>query len=158
MKLENTNLKDFTYDDIKNKELVINMLKYEESFAKSEEGQNLYKDISNVPYKSLTIEKIFNRKTLLKFSFDSNEKNVEMYRTIFRTYYKSPDDYDKEVLDASYYMRENRCVYYKSKKLQIDDDIIDCELYLLDGKKTTKLFDVIDKNCDYNMICAFSLS
>lgn len=151
--------KPFTSDDVKNKQLVIQMLNYEEQLTKSDIGQSMYKNTLNRPLVSLNIEKSLNRLTLTHFNFDTTDKSVETYRTIFRTYYKSADDYDQDVLNAVHYMRENKCVYYKTPPLQIGDKIPNCTLYNLDGKVTTTLYDVINKrNADYTVIAAFSLS
>ena len=136
-------LKPFTSIDVKNKDLVIKMLNYEEELTKSEFGQSLYKNILNKPLVSLNVEKTLNRLVLSHFGFDTTDENVEMYRTIFRNYYNSPNDYDKDVLNAVHYMRENKCVYYKNPSLKLDDKIPDCELYELNGKEKLTLYDAI---------------
>lgn len=156
-KISNTCLVPFTKQDVLNKELVIKMLNYEEALTKSDYGQGLYKNTLNNPLISLTIEKALNRATLSQFGFTTSGQSVEMYRTIFKTYYRDATDYDKEVLDSVHYMRENKCVYYKNKPLQIGEKIPDCELYNLDGKTTT-LYDAINKESDHTLIAAFSLS
>lgn len=149
----------FTSDDLMNRSLVINMLKYEEKLTKSEYGQSLYKNPSNNPIVSLTVEKILNRLTLLEFGFNSTDEDVEMYRKIFRTYYKSPVEYDEEVLNSVHYMRENKCVYYTSEIIKIGDIIPNCELFQLDGINKDDLYNVINqKNYDYIVIAGFSLS
>ena len=135
------------------------MLNYEEELTKSKFGQSLYQNTLNKPLVTLNIEKSLNRLTLSHFNFNTTEDDVEMYRTIFKTYYNSPTDYDKDVLDAVHYMRENKCVYYKSHPLQLGDKIPNCNLYEIDGETATTLYDIIDKtNADYTMIGAFSLS
>lgn len=156
--IEYNELKKLEKDDILNKELVIKMLKYEEELTKSEKGQNLYKNILNKPLTSLNVEKTLNRLTLSYFGFNTSDENVEMYRTIFKTYYKSAEDYDADVLNASHYMRENRCVYYTSPILNLQNKIPNCDLYLSDGKNKTSLYDIINTDNNYTMICAFSLS
>jgi len=158
-KKDTNNTKPFTMDDVKNKQLVIQMLKYEEQLTKSEYGQSLYKNTLNKPLISLNIEKALNRLVLSYFGFNTSDLNVETYRTIFRTYYNSPNDYDKDVLDSVHYMRENKCVYYKLPPLQLGDKIPNCDLYEIDGKTKTTLYDVINKTkSDYTLIEAFSLS
>jgi len=158
-KKDTNNTKPFTMDDVKNKHLVIQMLKYEEQLTKSEYGQSLYKNTLNKPLISLNIEKALNRLVLSYFGFNTSDLNVETYRTIFRTYYNSPNDYDKDVLDSVHYMRENKCVYYKLPPLQLGDKIPNCDLYEIDGKTKTTLYDVINKTkSDYTLIEAFSLS
>ena len=134
------------------------MLNYEEDLTKSDFGQSLYKNTLNRPLVSLTIEKTINRLVLSHFGFDTNDQNVEKYRTIFKTYYKGPTDYDVDVLNAVHYMRENKCVYYKDRVLQIGDKLPNCQLYNLDGQSKVNLYDTIDPNNNYTMIAAFSLS
>ena len=56
---------------------------------------------------SLDVEKMINRIVLNYFGFDTSNESVENYRTIFRTYFKSPNDYDVEVINSVHYMREN---------------------------------------------------
>lgn len=151
--------KPFTHNDVKNRDLVIKMLKFEEQYTKSEAGQSLYGDILNDPMISLTVEKMINRITLEHFDFDTDDENVETYRTIFRNYYKSSTDYDKEVLDSVHYMRENKCVYYNHKPLNIGDTIPDCNLLKINGKDVTSIYNEIkDKNYKYTLLAAFSLS
>ncbi|AYV82005.1 MAG: hypothetical protein Homavirus2_9 [Homavirus sp.] len=154
-----TTLVPFTINHVNDRQLVINMLKYEEELTKSEYGQSLYKNPLNSPLISLNVEKTFNRLTLVLFGFDTTDDSVEMYRTIFKTYYKSPYEYDKEVLDSVHYMRENKVVYYKNKPLKIGDIIPDCKLYNLDGTTQTSLYDAINKtNSAYTVVAGFSLS
>lgn len=158
-KKEITNTKSFTKNDIVNKDLVIKMLQYEEMLTKSEYGQNLYKNILNSPLISLNVEKTINRLTLDKFGFNTTDDDVNMYRTIFRTYYSSPFDYDKDVLDSVHYMRENKCVYYKVNPLNVGDSLPNCTIYNLDGRTQIPLHDIIKKkDFNYTLIGAFSLS
>lgn len=155
---ETLSTKPFTHTDVLNRDLVIQMLKYEEQLTKSDDGQSLYRNTLNRPLVSLTIEKTLNRLTLAQFGFNTSDDSVETYRTIFRTYYRSPTNYDKEVLNSVHYMRENKCVYYKEPPLQIGDIIPNCSLYNIDGITETTLYDIIDKSAKYTMIAAFSLS
>ena len=149
----------FTMNNVNDKELVIQMLNYEETLTKSDYGQSLYKNTLNNPLISLTIEHAINRLVLTHFGFDTTDSNVDMYRTIFKTYYNSPDDYDKDVLNSVHYMRENKCVYYKMPLLQLGDKLPNCDLYELNGATLTNLHDVINKcNSTYTLIGAFSLS
>lgn len=149
----------FTMNNVNDKELVIQMLNYEETLTKSDYGQSLYKNTLNNPLISLTIEHAINRLVLTHFGFDTTDSNVDMYRTIFKTYYNSPDDYDKDVLNSVHYMRENKCVYYKMPLLQLGDKLPNCDLYKLNGETLTNLHDVINKfNSTYTLIGAFSLS
>ena len=47
----------FTRKHVLDRDLVIKMLRYEEEFTKSRQGQDLYRDKSNNPLTSLTVEK-----------------------------------------------------------------------------------------------------
>ena len=166
--------KSLTLDDIKNKELIIKMLNYEENLTKSDYGKSLYKNTLNGPLVSLNIEKVLNKLTLDHFGFNNDECDVLNYRSIFRTYYKSPDNYDKDVLDAVHYMRENKCVYYKNKSLNIGDILPNCNIYSIDNVDDVDNVDNVDNidaitkislydiikghNYKYIMFGAFSLS
>ena len=153
----NTKLKKLSNVDLQNKELVIKMLRWEEEYAKHPMNQERYKNKLTEPFVSLTNEKAFNRATLLNFGFDTCDDNVNMYRLIFKTYYNSPLDYDKDVINASYYMRNNRLKFYKTLKLHKNDIIPNCNLYLTNGINKTMLYDELN-NYDYYMIHAFSTS
>jgi len=149
----------FTLESIKNKELVIKMLNYEEEYTKSDEGQVMYHNPLNRPLVSLTIEKAIQRIVLTRFGFDTSDESLANYRKIFKTYYESPEKYDPDVLNATHYMRENKCVYYKEPPIELGQKIPDCQLYQLDGVTTTTLYDIINKKpSDYTLIAGFSLS
>ena len=66
----------FTIENVKNKELVIRMLNYEEKLTKSDYGQSLYKNTLNNPLISLTIEYGINRLVLSNFGFDTTDESV----------------------------------------------------------------------------------
>ena len=149
----------FEKKDVNNKDLVIEMLKYEEQITKSDYGQSMYKNMLNRPLISLTVEKSLNRLTLSKFGFDTSDENVEMYRTIFRTYFKSPSNYDKDVINSVHYMRENKCVFYKAPILEIND--VSPNVILHDYISLTKqtLHDIMtESKANYTITAAFSLS
>jgi len=151
--------KPFTNDDVQNKELVIKMLNYEEAITRGDIGKSLYSNTSNLPLVSLNVEHTLNRLTLTHFGFDTSDVSVATYRTIFKTYYQSPSEYDKDVLNAVHYMRENKCVYYTAPILEIGEMIPNCDLYHVDGITKTTLYDAVKKSdTDYTVIAAFSLS
>ncbi len=120
------------------------MLKSEEEMAYSDQVQDMYRDKFNRPRTSLTIEKALNRMVLGKFNFDTSDDSVANYRKIFKTYFKGPGDYDNEVIESSYYMRNNKCVFYKRPKVNPGDKLPNVGLYGLDGKEQTNLYDLID--------------
>lgn len=154
-----TNYQPFTINHIKNKELVIKMLNYEEEFTKSDNGQLMYHNPLNRPLVSLTIEKSIQRIVLTKFGFDTSDESLVNYRNIFKNYYESPEKYDPDVLNATHYMRENKCVYYKQQPIELGDKIPNCRLYKLDGMTETTLYNEINKKIyDYTLVAGFSLS
>jgi len=146
----------FTHIHVKDKKLVMEMLKYEEEIATGEWGQNKYRDQYSRVSVSLDNEYMFNRKTLGHFGFNTNSISVSNYRTIFNTYFKDPDNYDKDVIDSSYYMRNNRCVFYREPPLST---IPNCRLYKLDGVTETDLYSAVCADTfKKGLICAFSNS
>lgn len=157
MKGKSESVCPFTVQHIKDKSLVIKMLQYEEKLATSSWGQAQYRSHDSTV--SLDTEHLFNRKTLTEFGFDTSDTSVGNYRSIFRHYYNSATDYDTDVIGASYYMRNNRCLFYKSKPLAMGDTLPDCPLYKLDGSSTS-LYEALngDKRWDSGLVCAFSSS
>jgi hypothetical protein len=149
---------EFTRNHVLDKELVIRMLSYEENISKSPTGQDLYKNPLNRPLVSLFVEHTLNRMTLHHFGFSTSDSNVEMFRTIFRTYYESAESYDKDVLNAVHYMRGNKCVYYRTPPLKISELIPNCTTYDLDGKSLSLHEMVLKQNASYTVLAPFSLS
>lgn len=150
--------KIFDINDINDKDLIIKMLKYEDNFSKSNEGQLFYKNSMYRPYISMDIILIINRIVLLKFEFDTCDISVENYRSIFKTYFESPDKYDKDVIQAVHYMRENKCIYYKNPLINIGEKIPNCELINLDGSTTTLYDEIKKEDGDYTVFASFSLT
>lgn len=151
-------LVDFSIEDIKNKTLVINMLSFEDTLYLSPEGQNILKDYGN-NFTSLEGSKIIQKKTLNKFNYSSTLNSLENYRKIFNYYYKSATDYDIDVIKSVYYMRENKCLFYKNKKLEIGEIIPNVKLFNLNGTNVTSIYDVLnEKKFNYCVIAAFSMS
>lgn len=150
----------FTSQDVNNEELVTKMLLWEQDLMKSDEGQSRYKNELNNPYISLTNEYAFNRQTLSQFGFDTTDSSVENYRNIFKTYFRSPDDYNHNVINSSYYMKNNRCIYYRSPIINIGDKIPNVSLFTSDGTIETTVYDAIHENGGSNItvIAAFSMS
>ena len=96
--------------------------------------------------------------TLNAFGFKTHDDDIQNYRKIFKFYYNSPTDYDKEVIESVTYMRENKCIYYTAKNYDIDDTFENIELYDLTGKNKVNLFDKIDLKDNYTIVGAFSNS
>ena len=129
--------KPFTDQTLIDRKLIIRMLKYEDTLILGETGKKIYTDSTYEATKSLFSEHVVHRLVLDHFGFDTTDQSVLTYRKIFRTYYKSPVDYDSEVMRSVAYMRENRCVYYLEPEIKVGDMIPDCKLYTLDGTETT---------------------
>ena len=158
MVIENRILNVFTKKDVKNKELIMRMLKYEDSIYLGEKGKEIYDNKYYRPRISLDPEYTINRMALINFGYDGSDESVNNYRSIFQNYYNSANDYDEEVLSCVTYMRNNKCVYYKSPCINVNDIIPNCTLYYLDGKKTTNLYDILKKDYKYGIIAAYSNS
>lgn len=150
--------KVFSYEDIKNRELILKMLEYEDKLYLSDKGQEILKNYGD-NFVSLEGSKIIQRMTLQSFGFSSSDDSMKNYRRIFHNYYNSSEDYDKEVLSKVFYMRENRCLYYKEPEINIGDTLPDIDVYNLDGKTQTSIHNILN-NKDYNhcIIAAFSMS
>lgn len=157
-KSEKKELVPFTQDHVKDRKLVIEMLKKEEGIAKGPIGQGMYQNPQNHPLITLNVEHAINRITLAEFGFDTSDESVANYRTVFKTYFRSPDDYDKEVINSSYYMRNNRCVFYKAPELKKGDILPDISLYEIDGKSLTSVHREINEEDRYTVVAAFSMS
>ena len=151
------NLQPFNKHHISNKQLILKMLQFEDDTFLSSQGQQFLKDYGD-KITSLDGSKSIQRLTLNHFGFCSTDVDLENYRTIFHHYYNSPINYDKDILSAVYYMRENRCLYYTSPKLKIGDTIPNLFVQNLD-LNYIGLYDIINTH-KYNQtfIAAFSLS
>jgi hypothetical protein len=150
----------FTQDNVLDRELVIRMLCREEEIVRSDDGQNRYRNPENKPYHSLNTYYTINRIVLAEFGFNPSTDSVESYRNIFKTYYRSSTDYDKEVLDSVHYMRNNRCVYYTSPVIHVGNELPNSNLLCIDGQTPTTLHDIIDQYMPFSffIVAAFSLS
>ncbi len=130
-------LRPFTPTDVRNRDLVLAMLRHEDILFLGTKGQALFKDTSFEHLTNLETYYTFHRATLAKHGFQTTDKDVETYRTIFRNYYTSPTEYDAEVLNAVCYMRENKCVYYTDPPPIVGDPAPEVALATLDGVPTT---------------------
>jgi hypothetical protein len=129
--------KKFTEDTLTKRELIIDMLKYEDSLIKGKTGEEIYKNPSYKTTQTFDAENAIIRLVLDKFHFETNDDDIKNYNKIFKTYHRSPTDYDSEVVNSVAYMRENRCVYYTSPEIKIGDTIEDCKIYDIDGTETS---------------------
>lgn len=134
---EKNDKKDFTEGTLLERKLIIEMLKYEDSIIKGDIGTKIYQNPSFSPTESFEAERAIIRLVLDKFDFKTEDSDVKNYNKIFKTYYKSPTEYDKEVLNSVAYMRENRCVYYTSPEVKVGDILKDCRIYDIDDKQTS---------------------
>ena len=91
-------LPPFLHENVIDRDLVIKMLTFENEYGRGA-GQNIYNIFTK---HDLQPQKTINRHVLNHFGFDSSDESVNMYRTIFKTYYRSASNYDKEVLDCVY--------------------------------------------------------
>ena len=158
MKWNQYNIRPFIDDDIKNRDLILKMLKYEDEIIHGDIGKSLYDNESYEHYSSLETTYVIHIMTLNAFGFKTNDDDIQNYRKIFKFYYNSPTDYDKEVIESVTYMRENKCIYYTAKNYDIDDTFENIELYDLTGKNKVNLFDKIDLKDNYTIVGAFSNS
>ena len=71
-------LNEFTLEHVLNKNLVLQMLQYEDSYGRSN-GQYLYEIYDE---HTLKPSDAITRHVLLHFNFDSNDENVHMYKTM----------------------------------------------------------------------------
>lgn len=134
---ENKTKKKFTLETLKERDLIINMLKYEDSIIRGETGKKIYTNPTYNYTKSFDAEHAIIRLVLDNFDFETDDSAIENYNKIFKTYYNSPTDYDSEVLKSVAYMRENKCVYYTKPEIKVGDTINNCLLYDVDGNKTS---------------------
>lgn len=155
---ENTCNKSFTQEHVKNKNLILEMLKYEDEFGKSDTVKNMYQDEISYLHRDLTVTYAVHRYVLNKFGFDTSDESVKNYRSIFMNYYKSPSDYDKDIISSVYYMKNNKCVFYDKPKINIGDNLIDCKLLDINGN-ITSLYAILNNNkFKHAFIGAFSNS
>uniref|UniRef100_A0A6C0CLQ0 Uncharacterized protein n=1 Tax=viral metagenome TaxID=1070528 RepID=A0A6C0CLQ0_9ZZZZ len=156
-------LKPFTAECVDDKQLVIKMLNAEEKLWFSEYGQDIHKNEFNYRGTSLMPQLNIQRKNLINFGFENDDESLDHYRSIFKHYYKSATDYDHDVINAVHYMRNNRCIFYKQRPLEIGENIKDvCDntsLYTIDGVKQT-LTQAIGKIKEggHAIFAAFSMS
>jgi len=152
------NLISFDETHISNRNLILKMLKYEDELFLSKQGQTFLHEYG-MNTTSLEGSKSIQRMTLNNFGFESTEQDLKKYRTIFDHYYVNSLNYDEHVLNSVYYMRENKCLYYKSKPIELGIQIPNLNVYGLDGTTQYNLHQLIRlKNYSKTILAAFSLS
>lgn len=149
----------FTEDVIDDRDLIIKMLKYEDSIILSYDYTESHPPELAGTAASFEVIYSIHRKVLSHFGFDTSDQSVENYRKIFSHYYQSATNYDAEVLNSVAYMRENRCVYYTKPILNVGDTIPDCDLYDLDGLSKTTIKNTLQNGTfDYAFVAGYSSS
>jgi hypothetical protein len=124
------------FDRISDRDLVIRMLQHEDQLFHSPAGQEI---VSHAVFTSIEGSNTLKRKTLNHFGFSTCDESLDNYNKIISYYYRSPHDFDADVMNSATYFRMNRCLYYDSPILRVGDTIPDV---LLDDKN--RLFDVLD--------------
>jgi hypothetical protein len=151
-------LKPFTAKDVANRELVLQMLRHEDAVIHSEQGKAIYQRHVDA-LTSLVPEKTIHRVVLKEFGFDTTVESVETYRTIFAHYYESPAKYDREILTAVTYLRENRTVFYTEPAIEMGSLVPDAPLLTLaDGAPTSVTKELTKRTFQHAFIGAFSTS
>lgn len=160
-----TQLIPFTAEHVKNRELIMKMLAHEDTIIHSDVATQIYRNPTYGGYQTLETVYITHRMTLTAFNFCNTDEDVKMYRTIFRNYYRSPTEYDKEVLDKVTYMRENKCVYYTGKDYNIGDTFHDVPVWDITGTQQLSVVNILQNQRTtegepylYTFIGAFSNS
>ena len=152
------NLISFEEIHIADKDLILRMLRYEDALFLSKAGQTFLHEYG-MNITSLEGCKSIQRMTLNNFGFQSMESDLKRYRTIFHHYYKSSADYDSDILNAVFYMRENKCLYYKTAPIELGVQMPNTNVYGLDGMTSYDLHQWIrSKNYSNTFVAAFSLS
>lgn len=135
--------RSFTESDISNKELILRMLRYEDSLMLGPAGAAIFADKTLPHLTELDTYYIFHRATLSAHRFTTTDEDVVNYRKIFSHYYAGPNAFDADVLGAVCYMRQNKCVYYTAPLIHIGDDAPNTDLVTLTGTRST-LFEMLD--------------
>lgn len=151
---------EFSQDHVRNRDLILKMLKAEEQLYMSKLGQEHI--LNHGGLSSLDNVKTLQRQILKEFKFNPSNTSLDNYRTIIQTYYRSPDDYDQEIMSSVVYLRENRLLYYKTSKPEIRQTYIDLPVYDRGSERKLYISDLIKQakqNGKTRLICAaFSVS
>lgn len=152
----------FTLNHVRDKTLLIKILNAEETLWKSDFGQNAHRNKFNW---GLEDQKSIQRENLFNHGFTNDDESLAVYRRIIDTYYNSPWDYDKDIMNSVHYFRENRLLYYKTKEIIKGDNIrMDCETPMLFSRCGNYISTIseelckVDKNWKHGIIHSFSRS
>jgi len=148
----------FAKKHVLDRTLILAMLKFEDTIIHSEQGRSIYQNFGDAATTTLRAEKTIHRIVLEQFGFDTSDSSVKAYRTIFAHYYKSPMEFDEEVMDAVTYFRSNRCVFYTSPEIEEGDVIPNCSILQLDGKTETNVYEQLGDDFQYAFVAGFSTS
>lgn len=145
----------FTQQHLKDRKLMLSLLKQEDDLFLSDLGQN-HMTLHGGLY-SLENNKALQRKVLLDNGFQTDDTSLKNYRSVIHHYYHSATDYDKEIMNSVVYLRENRLLYYTTPKPQAGDHLIDLDVLDLTGNHKVTLSSLISQK-PYTILAAFSTS
>jgi hypothetical protein len=131
--LNKIKLNPFTENHVRDRDLVIRMLKFEDSIIHSDVGTQIFRNpLLNIA-KSLDADYAIKRLVLVEFDFDTSDTSLQNYVRIFAMYYKSPLNYDVEVMASVTQFRENRLLYNTNPKPAVGAIIPNCKMMSLNG-------------------------
>lgn len=157
MRFDIKTLSKFTIEHLDNRQLIINMLKHEDSIIHGDIGKTIFEDPSYEHYSSLEGMHSIHRIVLHDFNFMNDDEAVQNYKKIFSKYYRSPTDFDAEVLQSVTYMRENKSVYYTKPDYNVGDTFKTLSVYDV-SENIINLIDKINPQDRYTFIGGFSTS
>lgn len=146
----------FVREDVLNRDLMLKMLKAEDALYFAPEGQAHLMYHGGIT--SLEGIKVIQREILNQFGFDTDDESVKNYRTVIDEYYKSPIEYDSEIMNSVVYLRENRLLYYTLPNPQVGDIISDVPLQTISNTPTSLINILKSIIKPYTILAAFSMS
>lgn len=157
MRIDALNLSKFTIEHLDNRDLIIRMLKHEDSIILGDIGRTIFEDTSYEHFSSLEGMHTIHRIVLNDFNFINDDTAVQIYKKIFLKYYKSPTDYDLEVLESVTYMRNNKSVYYTNSDYNVGDTFKSVLVNDI-NENIINMIDKINSKDKYTIIGGFSTS
>lgn len=131
-KCKPNDIRDFTQDDVKNRSLIIEMLKMEDQLYFTT-GQEMMKNKYYNPLLTLEPQLALQRQVLTNFGFSTDDVSLGNYRQIVKHYWKGPFNYDQEVLNSVVYLRCNKLLYYQQPEIKVGQTAQDVSLLKLNG-------------------------